>query len=102
MGPDLIVVRSVILQNATQLRSVEHDQMIEAFAPNRADEALDVAVLPRRVRRGGMIADTHRSNAMGIGWTECSVTVSKQVTRRFVPRKDVGYLTGEPRGGLSL
>jgi hypothetical protein len=47
MGPDLIVVRSVILQNAMQLRFVEHDQVLEAFPPDRADEALDVAVLPR-------------------------------------------------------
>jgi hypothetical protein len=30
-----------------QLRFVEHDQVIEAFAPNRADGALDMAVSPR-------------------------------------------------------
>ncbi len=47
MRPDLVVIGSVILQNAAQLRFVEHDQVIEAFAPNRSDEALDVAVLPR-------------------------------------------------------
>jgi hypothetical protein len=47
MRPDLVVIGSVILQNATQLRFVEHDQVIEAFPPDRADEALDVAVLPR-------------------------------------------------------
>ena len=47
MRPDLVVIGSVIPQNATQLRSVEHDQVIEAFPPDRADEALDVAVRPR-------------------------------------------------------
>jgi hypothetical protein len=47
MRPDLVVIGSVIPQNATQLRFVEHDQVIEAFPPDRADEALDVAVLPR-------------------------------------------------------
>jgi hypothetical protein len=47
MSPDLIVIGSVTPQNATQLRFVEHDQVIEAFAPNRSDEPLDVAVLPR-------------------------------------------------------
>ncbi len=47
MRPDLVVIGSAILQNATQLRFVEDDQVIEAFAPNRSDEALDVAVLPR-------------------------------------------------------
>ena len=45
MGPDLVVIGSVILQHAPQLRFVEHDQVIEAFTPDRADEALDVSVL---------------------------------------------------------
>jgi hypothetical protein len=36
--------------------------------PNRSDDALDVAVLPGRARRGRMIADPHRTNAMGIGY----------------------------------
>ena len=31
MRPDLIVIGSVILQNATQLRFVEHDQVIESI-----------------------------------------------------------------------
>jgi hypothetical protein len=48
MIPLMAVYRvSVLPQNATQLRFVEHDQVIEAFAPNRSDEAFDVAVLPR-------------------------------------------------------
>jgi len=47
MCSDLIVIGSVLLEHATQLR-VEHDQVIEGFASNRADEALDVAVLPGR------------------------------------------------------
>jgi hypothetical protein len=46
-SPDLVVIGSVIPRNATELRFVEHDQVIEAFAPNRSDEALEVVVLPR-------------------------------------------------------
>jgi hypothetical protein len=98
MSPDLIVIGSVILQNATQLRFVEHDQVIEAFAPNRADEALDVAILAWGARRGRMIADPHCPNAMGVGWTECSVAVTNQVTRRFVPGKRVSHLPSDPLG----
>jgi hypothetical protein len=47
MRPDLGCNRKRNLQNATQVRFVEHDQVIKRFAPDRADEALDVAVLPR-------------------------------------------------------
>ena len=47
MGPNRVVIPSVGLENTVQVRLAEHDQVIEAFAPDRADEALDVAVLPR-------------------------------------------------------
>src|SRR6202051_3315491 len=92
MRPDLIVIGSVIPQNARQLRFVEHHQLIEAFAPDRADEALDVAVLPRRARRDRMIADPHCTNAMGVGWAEDTVAVANQMIWRFVPRKGVSQL----------
>ena len=99
MRPDLLVIGSVILQNATQLRFVENYQVIEAFAPNRADEALDVAVLPWRAWRGRMIADPHRTNAAGIGWAEGAITVAKQMTWRFIPREGVNHLSSDPLGG---
>ena len=41
----MIVIESVIPQNATQLRFADHDEVVERFAPNRADEPLDVAIL---------------------------------------------------------
>jgi hypothetical protein len=41
MGPNGAVVRSVGLENAAQMRLAEHDLVIEAFAPDRADEPLD-------------------------------------------------------------
>jgi hypothetical protein len=47
MSPNPIVIRSVSLQDTAQVRFAEHDEVVERFAPNRADEALDVAVLPR-------------------------------------------------------
>jgi hypothetical protein len=58
--------RNSSVRDAT--RFVEHDQVFEAFAPNRSDQALDVAILPRRARRGRMIANPDCSNAMGVGW----------------------------------
>jgi len=98
MRPDLVVIGSVILQHATQLGFVEHDQVIEAFATDRSDEPLNVAVLPRRARCGRVIPDPHCPNAMGVGWTECSVTIAKQMTWRFVSRKGVSHLPSDPLG----
>jgi hypothetical protein len=38
VGPYLVVIRSVSLQDTTQVRLVEHDYVIEAFATYRSDE----------------------------------------------------------------
>ncbi len=46
-SPDLIIVRSVSLQDTAQERFAEHDEEVERFAPDRSDEPLNVAVLPR-------------------------------------------------------
>jgi len=87
MSPDLVVIGGVILQNATQLRFVEHDEMVERFATDRSDEALDVAVLP-------ITATAVRLDDLG-----CAVAVANQVTRRFVPGKGIGHLARDPLGG---
>jgi hypothetical protein len=46
MRSDLVVIGTILLEHATQMGFVEHDQVVESFASNRADEALEVAVLP--------------------------------------------------------
>jgi hypothetical protein len=46
-----------------------------------------------------MITDPHRTNTMGISWTEGAITVAKQVTRRFIPGEGVDNLTRDPLGG---
>ena len=98
MGPDLIVVRSVGLEDTAQVRLAEHDEVVERFATYRSDEPFDVAVLPRRARCGRVISDPHGTNAAGVRWTECAVAVANQVMRRFVPGKRVSHLTCDPLG----
>src|SRR5271170_382606 len=45
-----------------------------------------------------MIADPHGPNAAGIGWAEGAITVTKQMTWRFVPGKGGSHLTSDPLG----
>ncbi len=47
MRPDLVVVRSVSLEDMAQLNFAEHDKVVKGFATYRPDEPLNVAVLPR-------------------------------------------------------
>ncbi|HEY6418047.1 MAG TPA: hypothetical protein VIX59_03505 [Candidatus Binataceae bacterium] len=51
MGPHLIVIHSVGLQDTAQVRFAEHDEVIERFATDRSDEPFNVRVLPRRAWR---------------------------------------------------
>jgi hypothetical protein len=98
MCSEMVVVGSAIYQNAAQLRFIEHDEVVETFAANQSDEALDWPFCHGECG-GRMIADSHCPNAVSISWTECSVTITKQATRRFILGKGIGYLAGEPRGG---
>jgi len=52
----------------------------EHFVKDRADEPLDVSVLPRRAWRGRVIATPHCANAMGVSWAEGPVAVANQMT----------------------
>src|SRR6266446_9061207 len=99
MSPNLIVIRSVSLQNTAQVRFAEHDEVVKRFATYRSDEPLNVAVLPRRAWCGRVISDPHRTNATGVRRTERAIAVANQVTRRFVPWKRVRHLTCDPLGG---
>lgn len=89
MGPDLIVVRSVSLQDGAQVRFAKHDDVVERFATYRSDEPLDMAIPPRGARCSRMIADLHCTNAADVNRTEGAVAVANQMPRRFVPRKGI-------------
>src|SRR5215472_443323 len=96
MGPNLVVIRGISLEAATQMPLAEDDQMIEALAPSRTDEPLDVSVLPGRTRGNWMIANGHRTNAPGVRRPERSVAVAEQMARRFVPWKGFCHLACDP------
>jgi hypothetical protein len=53
------VVRDVVGQYAVKAVCVHHDHVIEALASDRADDALDVGVLPRRSWRRSNLLDVH-------------------------------------------
>jgi len=52
-----LVVFEIRLQDATQARFMQDDDVVQALAANRADQALDIGILPRRLRSGEDISD---------------------------------------------
>ena len=92
-------------ENSTQLRFTRNHQVVKRFAANRADQALDVPVLPRRARRNWVIAYTHGTNVQGVRRPERAIAVTN--TRPLAlasPGSDVAALRfrREPSSGISV
>ena len=69
----LIIIAGVFRKSSAKVLGVEDEQMIRALAPDRADQAFNISVLPRRTERRGSVTDPHRPQASLEGGTECSV-----------------------------
>ena len=59
MGPRLIVIGGIRGQNPPQMPRPEDENVIQAVAPQRSDQAFRVWVLPRRY---WSVSDPHRPN----------------------------------------
>jgi hypothetical protein len=46
MCPRLIIIGGICAEYPAQVHLTEHDHMVEAFPPDRADESLNVGILP--------------------------------------------------------
>ena len=59
MGPRSIVIGSVFAKNPAQVCLAEHDQLVDTFPSDRADQSLCVPILPWRPRRDRLIPNAH-------------------------------------------
>lgn len=64
MRSGLVMVFEILEQDVAQVLFVKDDNVIQTFAAHRADEALDLRVLPRRPRRSDNFFYAHRPNSM--------------------------------------
>jgi len=62
VSPALVIVCEVGSEYALQVTLVEHDDMIQAIAPNGANQPLNVGRLPRRARSN---SDLFQSQSLG-------------------------------------
>ena len=77
---------------------IEHEQMIRALAPDRADQAFNIPILPGRVVRRGPVPDPHCWHTSLECNTECSVVVANEKFRCTVSGKRFGDLARQPLG----
>ena len=95
--PRVHIVRDVVREYALQSDATEYDDMVEALTSDRANEALDIRVLPGRSRCGEDLVDLHRGDG-GRDVRERRITVVQQVPWCLVLRKRVTELLGRPCG----
>ena len=67
----------------------DHD-LVEAFTTNRADDALDVGILPGRSWRRNDLRDPHDPSALLKAFPVRRVALAQQVAWRGIPRKGLG------------
>jgi hypothetical protein len=96
-----VIVRKVAGQDAVQVAFAQNEDMIEALAPDRADESLREGILPRAVGRGQDFTDSHAFHSLPERGTVDAIVIAEEIGRRGVVREGVDDLLGGPgRGGM--
>ena len=88
----VVVIVGVVAQQVVQVHRVPDQQVIETFAADGSDYALDMAVHPRRMRLDRSIAHAHRAHAAAEHQAVGAVVVAHQEARRLTPGKGFNNL----------
>ena len=91
-----MIILEVRPKNSTEVLLVDHDDMIEALSTDTADEALNVRILPWRLRGSNDFLDAQVVDALLEGVTVNAVAITKQKPWCFVFRKCLDKLLGCP------
>lgn len=80
---------------------VDQDQMVKAFTADRSDDAFHVAILPRRSKCNGVIANAHGADAAIEDSTKLRIVAAHQNLGRGLPGESFGQLLGKawPKAG---
>src|SRR5215475_2061681 len=102
MNARFIIIRSIPTQDPAQVRLPEYDHVVETFSSDRADQPLDVRVLPRRSGSGRLVPNAHGAQALPEDRAIRSVAVPNKIARCTVPGKRLDDLARNPlRGRIS-
>ena len=74
----------------------EDENVIQAVAPKRSDQAFSIWILPRRTRRYWSVTDPHRPNPAPEGLPVSTIIVADQIGRCRIPRKCLHDLLRQP------
>src|SRR5665811_338441 len=96
MSPRLIIVGGICAQDPAQVRFTEYDHVVQALPADRANEPLNVSVLPGRSERNRTISNTHGAQTLHEDWPVRGVPIPNEVSRRGVQWESLGDLARDP------
>jgi hypothetical protein len=91
-----VIVVEVAPKEPLEVRFIPGDDMIETFAPNRADETLDVRVLPRGVGCGAHVRDGESRHPPAERGAIDAVPIPEEIAWRRIPGKRLDDLLRRP------
>src|ERR1700682_6238631 len=78
------------------MRLTKNDDMIQTLAADRPDQPFSKSILPGRGWRGRLVPDAHGAQSACDDAAIDPIPIADEVTRRFIPRKCLRYLTCNP------
>src|SRR5262249_6954332 len=99
MNAGFIIIRSIPTQDPAQVRLPEYDHVVETFPSDRADQSLDVRVLPRRSGCSRLVPNAHGTQPLPEDQAIRSVAIPNKITRCTVPGKRLDDLARNPLRG---
>src|SRR5258708_4726683 len=99
MSPRHMILGGFTAQDPGQGRFAKRDHVVETFAADRADESLNVSILPGRSGCDRMVPNAHCTDPLQEDWTIRGVSIPNEISRRVVPRERLGDLARDPLRG---
>src|SRR3982074_1047263 len=99
MGPRNIIMGGIPAKDPAQVRFPKPVHVVETFAADRADQSLNVSILPGRSGCDRTVPNAHGTDPRQEGWTIRGVSIPNEISRRVVPRERLGDLARDPLRG---
>ena len=98
MRARFVIVRKIAGQDSAQMLLAEYHHVVQAVAPDGANQPLCIRVLPGTGRRRQDLADTHASDSLAERLTVDRIAIAQQPAGRRVIRKRLNDLLRGPGG----
>src|SRR6478672_8153679 len=99
MNARFIIIRGIPTQDPAQVRLPKYDYVVETFPSDRADQSLDVRILPRRSGSSRLVPNAHGTQPLPEDHTIRSVSVPNKIVWSAVRGDRLDVLARNPRRG---